>query len=219
MRKCGIQGFGTRQWMISDHDPSVAYLSKAAWDAGATPRAVYADQVRAVCGEAAVEPMLEMFREIEAVTTALEDHGMGLTFPHAGMMMRQWSPEPMPKELADDRATYQRALAAVRRAPTPSRPEGKAYVQYWTGRLRVRRRVLRRHRSGEEGRHRGKGRQRRQSQGRQSRVSGEAGRGRRTGQCRPRRRLQGASTPSPASPKTKPTAARSRRWPSTSAGL
>ena len=59
LRKAGLSGFCTRQWMISDHDPAVAYLSKAAWDPGATPEAVYADQVRAVCGQAAVGPMLE----------------------------------------------------------------------------------------------------------------------------------------------------------------
>ena len=28
---CGISGFGTRQWLISDHDASTAYLAKAAW--------------------------------------------------------------------------------------------------------------------------------------------------------------------------------------------
>ena len=135
MRKYGVSGFGTRQWLISDHDPAVAYLSQAAWDATATPQAVYTDQLRAVCGLAAVEPMLEVFREVEAVTTALEDHGMGLTFPHAGMMLRQWAPEPMSKELVDDKASYQRALDAVRQVPTPARPEGKAYVAYWSGRL------------------------------------------------------------------------------------
>jgi hypothetical protein len=135
MRKAGIQGFCTRQWLIGDHDPSVAYLGKAAWDPKTTPEVVQANQVRAVCGEAAVAPMLEMFREIEKVTTAMEDHGMGLTFPTPGMMLRQWAAEPMPKELVEDKAAYQRALDAVDKVPPPSRPEGKAYVAYWKGRL------------------------------------------------------------------------------------
>ena len=135
MRKYGIGGFGTRQWLISDHDASTAYLGKAAWDPNTTPKAVYCDQVRAVCGQAAVEPMLQMFREIETVTTRLEDHGMGLTFPHAGMMLRQWAPEAMPAPLVEDRVIYQRALDAVRKVPAPSRPEGRAYVRYWTARL------------------------------------------------------------------------------------
>ncbi len=135
MRKHGLSGLCTRQWMISDHDPCMAYLSKAAWDPGATPEAVYVDQIRAVCGEAAVKPMLEAFREIEAVTVALEDHGMGLSFPWSGMMTQYWTPDPLTRVQPGDRAGYQRALAAVRKVPTPSRPEGKAYVQYWIGRL------------------------------------------------------------------------------------
>jgi len=135
LRKNHVSGFGTRQWLIGDHDASTAYLGKAAWDASVTPNVVYSAQVRAVCGPACAEPMLQAFREIENVTTRLEDHGMGLTFPHAGMMMRQWTPEPMPKELVDDQAIYRRALDFVQRAPTPSRPEGRAYIAYWKARL------------------------------------------------------------------------------------
>lgn len=135
MRKSGIQGFCTRQWLTSDHDASTNYLAKAAWDASATPEKVYRDQVRAVCGEAAVAPMLEAFRELEAVTTRLEDHGMGLTFPVPAMMMGQWFPEPLQAPYVEDRAIYQRALDAVRKTPLPARPEGKAYIQYWLGRI------------------------------------------------------------------------------------
>jgi len=135
MRKQGVSGFCTRQWMISDHDPCVAYLSKAAWTPGATPEAVYVDQIRAVCGRAAVEPMLEAFREVEAVTTSMEDHAMGLSFPAANMMMKHWTPRPHYRELPQDRERYRRALAAVRKVPAPGGEEGRAYVQYWIGRL------------------------------------------------------------------------------------
>lgn len=135
MRKHGLSGVCTRQWMISDHDPSMAYLSKASWDATATPRSVYVDQISAVCGKEAVEPMLEAFRELEAVTVSLEDHGMGISFPWPGMMTQYWTPAPLQKVRPEDKAGYQRALAAVRKAPLPSRPEGKAYLQYWIGRL------------------------------------------------------------------------------------
>jgi hypothetical protein len=136
IRKNGLAGFCTRQWMTSDLDPCVAYLSKAAWDPGATPEAVYRDQIRAVCGEAAVGPMLEAYRELEAVTIALENHDLGLSFPVPGMMMKHWSPGPLGKDHAADREGYRRALAAARRASGVCRPEGQAYVRYWIGRLR-----------------------------------------------------------------------------------
>ena len=135
LRKYGWSGFCTRQWMISDHDPCVSYLSKAAWNANVTPEEVYIDQIRAVCGEAAIKPMLEAFRELEAVTVALEEHGVGLTFPVPGMMMKHWAPGPFSSQLAEDREGYRRALSAVRKVPQPSRPEGKTYVDYWIGRL------------------------------------------------------------------------------------
>jgi hypothetical protein len=135
MRKHGVSGFCTRQWMISDHDPCVAYLSKASWDAAATPQPVCEDQVRAVCGPAAVKPMLQAFRELEAVTTALEDHGMGLSFPAPNMMMQHWSPGPFGKELIEDRDRYKRALSEVQTVSEPAGKEAKTYIRYWDRRL------------------------------------------------------------------------------------
>ncbi len=135
MRKSGIPGLCTRQWLISDHDLSMAYLSKASWDPTTTPQGVFDDQIGSVCGREAVAPMTEAFRELEAVTSALEDHGMGITFPVGTVMTHQWDPSPFSKEYSADREGYRRALAAVRKVPEPSRPEGKEYVRYWIGRL------------------------------------------------------------------------------------
>jgi hypothetical protein len=134
LRKCGLSGFGTRQWLISDHDSSTLYLSRAGWDPDTTPQAVYADLVRTVCGQSAVEPMLQAFHEIETVTTRLEDHGMGITFPHPGMITSWWSPDALQPPFLEDQAIYRRALEMVRNVKS-DRPEGKAYVAYWTGRL------------------------------------------------------------------------------------
>jgi len=136
LKKYSWSGFSTRYWMISDQEPCVAYLSKTVWDANATPEEVYADQIRAVCGEAAVEPMLEAFRELEAVTISLEEHGLGLTFPVPGMMMKHWAAGSFSSQLAEDREGYRRALSAVNDVPEPSRPEGKSYINYWIGRLK-----------------------------------------------------------------------------------
>jgi hypothetical protein len=36
--------------------------------------------------------MLTLFREVEATTVALETHGLGLTFPVPGMLMKHWTP-------------------------------------------------------------------------------------------------------------------------------
>ena len=135
MREHGWAGFVTRYWMIGDHDPCVAYLSRAAWHDDVTPEDVYRDQVSTVCGKAAVPDMLTVFAELEDVTRHLNGHGLGLTFPVPGMISKHLSPGSISSELVKDRDGYRRALAAARRALEKSSARGKSYVQYWIGRL------------------------------------------------------------------------------------
>ena len=132
----GWAGFSTRYWLIADHDPCVAYLAKAAWAAGVRHEEVYRDQIRVVCGEECVDDMLTTFREVEATTIALEDHGLGLTFPVPGMLTKHWTPQPMADELMEDRQGYQRALDVAFRAREKTQPSGQSYVDYWIGRLK-----------------------------------------------------------------------------------
>ncbi|MCE2394361.1 hypothetical protein J4G02_07195 [Candidatus Poribacteria bacterium] len=131
----GWAGFSTRYWLIADHDPCIAYLAKAAWDESVTHQEVYRDQIRAVCGEACIEDMMTTFREVEETTIALEDHGLGLTFPVPGMLTKHWTPQPMSDELVADRQGYQQALDAAYRAREKAQPSGQNYVDYWIGRL------------------------------------------------------------------------------------
>ena len=135
LRQHGWAGFSTRYWLIGDHDPCVAYIARAAWDETATPEAVYRDQVRAACGEAAVEDMLTMLRELEATSVLLEWDGMGVTFPVPGMIMKHWATGLMPEAYVKSRAGYQRALDAARRAREKTPEERRDYVNYWVGRL------------------------------------------------------------------------------------
>lgn len=131
----GWAGFSTRYWLIADHDPCVAYLARAAWDRNVNHEDIYRDQIRAVCGEACVEEMLTVFREVERTTVALEAHGLGLTFPVPGMLTKHWTPQPISDELIEDRQGYQRALDAARRAHEKTQLSGQNYVDYWIGRL------------------------------------------------------------------------------------
>jgi hypothetical protein len=135
LEKYGWAGFVTRYWLTSDHDPTVAYLARAAWDATATPDAVNRDQMRAVCGQACVEEMMAAFHEVEQVTVELEWHGLGFAFPVPGMMMKHWKPGPAPVEIPGYRRGYQSALDHARRAAAGAEPEGRSYIDYWIGRL------------------------------------------------------------------------------------
>jgi hypothetical protein len=135
IRRLGWAGFSTRYWLIGDHDPCVAYLSRTAWHAAATPEALYRDQMLAVCGEQSVDDMLAMFREVEAATVDLEWNGLGFTFPVPGMITQHWQAEPLPEKLASVRRNYERALAAVQRARKHVTDVGRPYTEYWIGRL------------------------------------------------------------------------------------
>ena len=135
LRRHGWAGFSTRYWLVADHDPCLAYLARASWDTAVTPESAYRDQVHCACGELAVADMLEMFRELERVTITLEQHGLGLTFPVPGMIMKHWTPRDMPAKLLEARCGYQQALAAARRARARSTAHGHGYVGYWIGRL------------------------------------------------------------------------------------
>jgi len=136
MRKNGIYGLCTRHWMVSDLDPSISYLSKAAWNEDATPEAVYADQIRAVCGEPSVQPMMEAFRELEATTVIIESSALSLAGPYPSVMMRHWGAGELSGPLAEIREGCRKTLAALKRVPKQSREEGKAYLDYWIGRMR-----------------------------------------------------------------------------------
>jgi len=131
----GWAGFSTRYWLIGDHDPLVAFLSKAAWDPRVTAEAVAGNQFRMVCGEGCVEDLQTLLRELGAATKLLEWQGLGFSFPVPDMMMHHWSVEALPEYFVEVRGHYARALAAARRARTQARPEGRAYVDYWVGRL------------------------------------------------------------------------------------
>lgn len=136
MQKVGWDGYSTRYWMISDHDPCLAYLAAASWDAQAEPIAVYEDHVRSVCGPDAVAPMLEAFALLEEVTVDLEIHGMGFAFPVPKTSTRHFTHEPddhsMTEAMVDStRQRYQRAARAVARAGEGDTDAARRYLRYW----------------------------------------------------------------------------------------
>lgn len=136
LRRHGWAGFTTRYWMISDHEPCVAYIAKAAWDETATPESVYRDQIGSVCGQACVPDMLEMFRQLEHTTMSLEDLGLWLSFPVPYMFTKHhMHPCEIRGWMVEVREGYRRALVAARAAAAKSRPAGKVFAEYWVGRL------------------------------------------------------------------------------------
>jgi len=147
MRAAGWSGFSTRYWLIGDHDLSVGYCARAAWEPSLKPDEFYRRQIGAVCGQAAVPAMMQAMEELEKQTIALEGPGLGLTFPVPGMILRHWQAGPLLEYLVEVRKGYQASLERVRRADrarraTLGQPGSRArsaaadeYLGYWMGRF------------------------------------------------------------------------------------
>ena len=67
--------------------------------------------------------MLELFSELECVTLILKEHGLGLTFPVPGMIMKHWTSELISADLLAIRGGYQRALDAAKQTQSSHRPK------------------------------------------------------------------------------------------------
>ena len=97
----GWAGFSTRYWNIGDQDSNVSYLSRAAWEAGVRPGETSRDQLRAVCGEACIAPMLDAFDQVQKATIGLEWNALSFSFPVPGMLMKYWKPTSVPTALPE----------------------------------------------------------------------------------------------------------------------
>ena len=142
LRENGWSGFYTRYWTVGDLDPTVHYLARASWQASLTPREAYADQVRYVCGADAVEPAVAAFELIEQITVGLDQHGLGFGFPVPGMMKKHYQSGGLSGDLKNDHQQYRRARELMEEASRLSRPEGRAYAEYFVERLRFADRYL-----------------------------------------------------------------------------
>ncbi len=103
--RLGWDGISLQHWAIGDIDPPVAYLSRASWDAGVTPGAVYEDHFGHVYGEQAIEPLCQVMHLLEDATTIMAIQ-LGPFFPVLGIMRNQVRAE----SLLDDAALQVRAL-------------------------------------------------------------------------------------------------------------
>ena len=137
MRAGGWSGFTTRHWLIGDLDPTVRYLARSCWDAGATPETAYRELAAGVCGAAAAPALVAAWRQVDAITDDLDRHGMGFSFPVPGMMEKHWQAgEPLSAELSRDRDRYLAAMARAEEAARLSQPAGVSFAQYHAARLR-----------------------------------------------------------------------------------
>jgi len=114
MRECDLEGFWFRQFDISEHEASMHYMIRAAWDADATPDSTYRQFARQTCGEEAEEAALALFRGVEELGDASNGLvGAGFLMPN--LYAKYWNANDPPEEL---RAQADRMRGYVERVAT-----------------------------------------------------------------------------------------------------
>lgn len=89
MKRYGLDGYWLRHWLVSKHELSLAYLSEAGWDPQVEPMTVFRQQVRSVCGERAVPPMMRAL-SLLASTMPILSKLVGISFLMPGLLRRIW---------------------------------------------------------------------------------------------------------------------------------
>ncbi len=134
-QRLGWDGIALQHWPIGDIDPPMALLSRASWDAAATPAAVYEDHFGHVYGQKAIEPLRLSMRLLEDATMIMAIQ-LGFFFPVLGVMKRQVvEQEPLDDASLQVRGIYEEVrsiLEAVRRNGVLR--HGQPDLDYWIGR-------------------------------------------------------------------------------------
>jgi len=139
MREYDLEGFWFRQFDISEHEASMHYLARAAWDAAVTPESSYRQFARRVCGEEAEKAALAVFHQVEELETASNDLvGAGFLMPN--LYAKYWNlsdpPDSLPALAGRMRSYADRVAALLPLADTLveyAAPRGKG----WAGRYRL----------------------------------------------------------------------------------
>jgi len=134
--RLGWDGFGLQHWAIGDIDPPLAYLARASWDAGVTPRAVYEDHFGRVHGGEAIEPLCQVMHLLEEATTIMAIP-LGMFFPVLGIMGHHArATSPLDDAALQVRAMYEevrRMLEEVGKDGVLS--HGRSPLAYWISRM------------------------------------------------------------------------------------
>jgi hypothetical protein len=129
------EGFSTRYWVPGELDPSVYYLSRAAWEKGAQPKDVFLELFATTTGKpSAADRLWLAFEHLEAATNLIDERDLGFAFPVPGMMMKHASSEPVPDWWEEAVKHYGEYSNEVYRAHGASEPPARKLLFYYAKR-------------------------------------------------------------------------------------
>jgi hypothetical protein len=129
------RGFSTRYWLLAELDPSVHYLSRAAWDATVTARGAHDELFNAVTGKQSISDRLWLaFGHIERAGELIDEHDLGFAFPVQGMLMKHYQPQPEPEWWSEVRDEYTQAMEELYRSHGAVDARSRQLLFYWAKR-------------------------------------------------------------------------------------
>lgn len=135
IRRLGWDGFSTRYWMPAELDPSVHFLSRAAWDPKTTARSAHDELFTTITGKQSISDRLWLaFGHIEQATELIDRHELGFAFPVKGMLMKHDRAEPPPKWWKDVETHYTQAMIELYRSRDPADIRAQPLLFYYAKR-------------------------------------------------------------------------------------
>lgn len=135
LHKHGWDGFSTRYWMLAELDPTVYYLSRAAWDPKVTPRSAHDDLFTTITHKQSASDRLWIgFGHIEAATELTDKENLGFAFPVPNMLMKYYAPGPIPEWWEKQNEHYTEAMIELYRSRDGARPYAQGFLFYYAKR-------------------------------------------------------------------------------------
>ena len=135
IRRLGWEGFSTRYWQLAELDPSIHYLSRAAFDTEVTTRSAHDDLFAAITGkQSAADRMWMAYEHIEKATELLDRHDLGFAFPVKGMLMKHYRAEPLEPWWKEVVNHYKEWMTELYRSHAASHPRGRGLLFYYAKR-------------------------------------------------------------------------------------
>ena len=135
LRKLGWDGFSTRYWVPAELDPTVHYLSRAAWDAKVTPRSAHDDLwVTTTGNKSAADRLWTGWQHLEQATNIIDKNNIGFTFPVKNMMMKHYRPAAVPAWWKEVNDHYTQSMIELYRAHGAIDPRSRKLLFYYAKR-------------------------------------------------------------------------------------
>jgi hypothetical protein len=128
-------GFSVRYEMLAELDPTMHYLSRAAWDEGATARSAHDDLFKTITGGEVIADRLWLgFGHIEAATELTAQSDNDFAVPSPNLLMKHYLGEPAPEWWEKLTEHYTQAMVELYRARGPADPRAQPLLYYYAKR-------------------------------------------------------------------------------------